>query len=43
MDFITDLPLTDKGERYLWVIINRLGKGVTLEAIGTIEAKACAE
>ncbi|KAF4492180.1 Transposon Tf2-9 polyprotein [Colletotrichum fructicola Nara gc5] len=43
MDFITDLPLTDKGERYLWVIIDRLGKGVTLEAMESMEAEACAE
>ncbi|KAH9226396.1 hypothetical protein K456DRAFT_1730942 [Colletotrichum gloeosporioides 23] len=33
MDFITNLPLMDKGEGYLWVIINQLGKGVTLEAM----------
>ncbi|KAF5520608.1 hypothetical protein CGCA056_v007737 [Colletotrichum aenigma] len=43
MDFITNLPLTDKGEGYLWVIIDRLGKGVTLEAIESMEAEACAE
>ncbi|KAF5503436.1 Transposon Tf2-6 polyprotein [Colletotrichum fructicola] len=43
MDFITDLPPTDKNERFLWVIIDRLGKGVTLEAMQSMEAEACAE
>lgn len=44
MDFITKLPPSgpDKA-RYLWVIVDRLSKSVTLEAMPTMEAEACAE
>ena len=43
MDFITDLPPTgSSGARYLWVIVDRLTKAVTLEVMDTMEAEACA-
>jgi transposase InsO family protein len=43
MDFITDLPPTGPSKaRYLWVIIDRLTKAVTLEVMDTMEAEACA-
>ena len=44
MDFITELPPSGKNQaRNLWVITDRLTKGVTLEAMETMEAEACAE
>ncbi len=44
MDFITDLPPTGPSKsRYLWVIVDRLTKAVTLEAMDTMDAEACAE
>ena len=44
MDFITDLPPTgETGARYLWVIVDRFTKAVTLEVMTTMEAEACAE
>lgn len=44
MDFITDLPPTGKeGCRYLWVIVDRFTKAVTLEAMPSMEAEACAQ
>ena len=43
MDFITDLPPTGPdGARYLWVIVDRFSKAVTLEVMPTMEAEACA-
>ena len=41
MDFMTDLP-DSKGNRYLWVIKDRLSKWVGLEAIPSIKAEECA-
>lgn len=44
IDFMTELPAQKKGDpRYLMVITDRLTKGVTLEAMETMEAEACAE
>ncbi|MBE3048176.1 DDE-type integrase/transposase/recombinase [Candidatus Bathyarchaeota archaeon] len=44
MDFITDLPPTGTSHaRYLWVIVDRLTKAVTLEAMDTMDAEACAQ
>ncbi|KAF6783741.1 reverse transcriptase domain protein [Colletotrichum sojae] len=44
MDFITDLPPTKgRGARYLWVIVDRLTKAVTLEEMETMDARACAQ
>ncbi|XP_044717381.1 transposon Tf2-3 polyprotein [Hirsutella rhossiliensis] len=44
MDFITDLPPTGPSKaRYLWVIVDRLTKAVTLEVMDTMEAEACAK
>ena len=43
IDFMTDLPLTSKGEKFLMVIHDRLLGSVTLEAMSTMEAEACAE
>ena len=43
MDFITDLPPTGPSKaKYLWVIVDRLTKAVTLEVMDTMEAEACA-
>lgn len=43
MDFITDLPATGPSNAtYIWVIVDRLTKAVTLEAMDTMEAEACA-
>jgi transposase InsO family protein len=41
MDFMTDLPDSD-GNRYLWVIKDRLSKWVALEAMPTMKAEDCA-
>jgi transposase InsO family protein len=44
MDFITDLPPTGPNNAtYIWVIVDRLTKAVTLEAMDTMEAEACAK
>ncbi|KJZ70655.1 hypothetical protein HIM_09975 [Hirsutella minnesotensis 3608] len=44
MDLITDLPPTGPSKsRYLWVIIDRLTKAVTLEVMDTMEAETCAQ
>ena len=44
IDFMTDLPAREKGDpRFLMVIKDRLTKGVTLEAMDTMKAEACAE
>jgi hypothetical protein len=44
IDFMVDLPARHKGDcRYLMVIKDRLTKGVTLEAMDTMKAPACAE
>ncbi|KJZ69779.1 hypothetical protein HIM_10838 [Hirsutella minnesotensis 3608] len=44
MDFITDLPPTGASKaKYLWVIVDRLTKAVTLEVMDTMEAEACAK
>ncbi|KAM4061074.1 integrase core domain-containing protein [Hirsutella rhossiliensis] len=44
MDFITDLPPTGPSKaRYLWVIVDRLTKAVTLEVMDTMEAESCAQ
>ena len=44
IDFITDLPARNRGDpRFLMVITDRLIKSVTLEAMDTMEAEACAE
>jgi hypothetical protein len=44
IDFMTDLPAENEGDpRYLMVITDRLLKSVTLEAMDTMEAEACAE
>ncbi|KAI1005539.1 hypothetical protein K3495_g2680 [Podosphaera aphanis] len=40
---MTDLPSTNKKERLLMVIYDRLLGSATLEAMETIEAEACAE
>ena len=42
MDFMTDLP-DSQGNRYLWVIKDRLSKCVALEAMSTMKAEECAE
>jgi len=42
MDFMTDLP-DSQGNRYLWVIKDRLSKTVALEAMPTMKAADCAE
>ncbi|KAM4057809.1 retrovirus polyprotein [Hirsutella rhossiliensis] len=40
MDFITDLPPTGPSKaRYLWVIVDRLTKAVTLEVMDNMEAE----
>ena len=41
MDFMTDLP-DSQGNRYLWVIKDRLSKWVALEAMPTMKAEDCA-
>jgi hypothetical protein len=41
MDFMTDLP-DSNGNRYLWVIKDRLSKWVVLEAMPTMKAEDCA-
>ena len=43
IDFMTNLPITDKNERFLMVIHNRLLGSATLEAMDTMEAEACAD
>ncbi len=44
MDFIVSLPPAKNTKRkFLWVIINRLSRAITLEAISSIEADKCAE
>ncbi|KJZ69090.1 hypothetical protein HIM_11524 [Hirsutella minnesotensis 3608] len=44
MDFITDLPPTGPSKaRYLWVIVDRLTKAVTLEVMDNMEAEPCAK
>ncbi|KAM4056428.1 reverse transcriptase (RNA-dependent DNA polymerase) [Hirsutella rhossiliensis] len=44
MDFITDLPPTGpRKARYLWVIVDRLTKAVTLEVMDNMEAEPCAK
>ena len=40
MDFMTDLP-DSQGNRYLWVIKDRLSKWVALEAMPTMKAEDC--
>ena len=42
MDFMTDLP-DSQGNRYLWVIKDRLSKWVGLEAMPSMKAEECAE
>ena len=42
MDFMTDLP-DSQGNRYLWVIKDRLSKWVVLEAMPSMKAEECAE
>ncbi|GAB7336928.1 hypothetical protein MBLNU13_g01770t1 [Cladosporium sp. NU13] len=41
MDFMTDLP-DSQGNRYLWVIKDRLSKWVALEAMPSMKAEDCA-
>ena len=41
MDFMTDLP-NSQGNRYLWVIKDRLSKWVVLEAMPDMKAEGCA-
>lgn len=44
MDFITDLPPTGPNNvTYIWVIVDRLIKAVTLEVMDTMKAEACAK
>jgi hypothetical protein len=43
VDFITDLPSDGQSPKYLMVITDRLLKSMTLEAMTTMEAEACAE
>lgn len=44
IDFMTDLPAKNKGDpRYMMVITDRLLKSVTIEAMTTMAAEACAE
>ncbi|PHH58762.1 hypothetical protein CDD81_4662 [Ophiocordyceps australis] len=43
MDFITDLPVTEKGNCCLWVIKDRGSRQITLEPMPTMEAEECAE
>ena len=40
MDFMTDLP-NSEGNRYLWVIKDRLSKWVVLEAMPSMKAEEC--
>ena len=42
MDFMTDLP-NSQGNKYLWVIKDRLSKWVVLEAMPGMKAEECAE
>ena len=42
MDFMTDLP-DSGGNRYLWVIKDRLSKTVVLEAMPSMKAEDCAQ
>jgi transposase InsO family protein len=42
MDFMTDLP-DSQGNRYLWVIKDRLSKWIVLEAMSGMKAEDCAE
>ena len=42
MDFMTDLP-ESQGNKYLWVIKDRLSKSVALEAMPSMKAEECAE
>lgn len=42
MDFMTDLP-DSEGNRYLWVIKDRLSKWVVLEPMPSMKAEECAE
>jgi len=42
MDFMTDLP-DSQGNRYLWVIKDRLSKSVVLEAMPSMKAEECAQ
>jgi transposase InsO family protein len=42
MDFMTDLP-DSEGNKYLWVIKDRLSKCVALEAMSGMKAEECAE
>ena len=43
IDFMTDLPQTNKNEKFLMVIHDRLLGGATLEAMESMEAEECAE
>lgn len=43
IDFMTDLPLTNKNERFLIVIHDQLLGGAPLESMETMEAESCAE
>lgn len=44
IDFMTDLPIKEKGDqKYLMVITDRLLKSVTLEAMSSMNAEECAE
>ena len=44
IDFMTDLPAKNKGDpRFMMVITDRLLKSVTIEAMTTMGAEACAE
>jgi len=42
MDFMTYLP-ESQGNKYLWVIKDRLSKSVALEAMPSMKAEECAE
>jgi hypothetical protein len=43
VDFMTDLPSENGSPQFMMVITDRLLKSVTLEAMHTMEAEACAE
>ena len=44
MDFMVNLPASEPGQpKYLWVIIDRLTKLVTLETMESMDATACAQ
>jgi len=43
MDYITDLPLTKRGNRHILVIVDRLSKGVFFEPVPDLEGRTLAQ